>query len=66
MNAAGQRWYSFLVDLAIRLHMWRPGPEEVAEHSRRVSFGTNVSRFPLKMTEFLRDRLRGKWLRIRK
>ncbi len=66
MNAAGRKWYSFVADLAIRLHVWRPGSEEISERSRRLSFETNVSRFPLRLTEFLRDRLRLRWLRVKK
>lgn len=66
MNAAGRKWYSFVVDLAIRLHVWRPGAEEISEWWRRMSFETNVSRFPLRLTEFLRDRLRLRWMRINK
>lgn len=66
MNAAGRKWYSFMVDLAIRLHVWRPRAEEIDERSRRASFETNVSRLPIRITEFLRDRLRLRWMRVKK
>ncbi len=66
MNTSARRWYSGLVDLAIRLHVWRPGPEEIAERSRRALFDTDVSRFPLRIFEALRDRLRARWVRVKK
>lgn len=66
MNAAGRKWYSFMVDLAIRLRVWRPGSEEIGERSRRMSFETNVARLPIRITEFLRDRLRFRWMRVKK
>ena len=66
MNPAGRKWYSFMVDLAIRLHVWRPRAEEIDERSRRASFETNVSRLPIRITEFLRDRLRFRWMRVKK
>lgn len=66
MSVAGRRWYSMLVDLAIRMHVYRPDPDEVREQVRRQSFETNVFRWPLRITEFLRDRLRKRWMRIRK
>jgi len=55
-----------MVDLAIRLHVWRPRAEEIDERSRRASFETNVSRLPIRITEFLRDRLRFRWMRVKK
>jgi len=66
MNTVSRKWYSFLADLAIRLHVRRPGPEEIADRARRAEFDANVSRFPLRITQFLRDRLRMRWMRIQK
>ena len=66
MNTASRRWYSFLVDLAIRMHVYRPGRDEVDEQVRRKSFETNTSRWSLRITDFLRDRLRLRWMRVKK
>jgi hypothetical protein len=66
MNRGRRRWYSFLVDLAIKLARRRPDREETADRIRRSSFATDVSRWPLRMTAFVRDRLRRQWLRIRR
>jgi len=66
MIRARRKWYSRLVDLAVLVHGYRPGEDEAARRRRQMSFETDVSRLPLRMTEFLRDRLRAGWLRIRK
>ena len=46
--------------------VYEHGPEEIADRSRRAEFDANVSRFPLRITEFLRDRLRKRWMRVKK
>jgi len=66
MNRARRKWYVMLVDLAIRLTGGKPDRQEQARQVRRASFSTDVSRFPLRMTGFLRERLRRRWLRIRR
>jgi len=57
---------AMLADLAIGLCPRQPDGEDMGRRRERLSFGTNVSRLPLRMTEFLRDRLRGRWLRLRR
>ena len=55
-----------MTDLMIRLRGHRTDRVDMDEHRRRVSFETDVSRFPLRMTAFLRDRLRRRWLRMKR
>ncbi len=66
MNAVGRRWYSFMVDLAIRMHVYRPDLDEVREQVHRKSFEMNTLRWSLRISEFLRDRLRLRWMRVKK
>jgi hypothetical protein len=40
--------------------------QEVAERMRRFSYDNNVTRMGVKITDFMRDRLRRRWLRMRK
>jgi len=53
-----------LVDLAVRCRN-RPDPADLAARTSALDFDTRVDRWPLRMTGFLRDRLRRRWLRLR-
>ncbi len=56
--------FGMLVDLAVRCRS-RPDPADLAARMSSLDFDTRVDRWPLRMTGFLRDRLRRRWLRLR-
>jgi hypothetical protein len=62
MHPARRRWFSFLTDWTIRLS--RSEPDEAS--IQQQDYVGNTSRWRLRMTGFLRDRLRMRWLRPRK
>jgi hypothetical protein len=66
MRSRRQKLYVWLADWAVLLSANRMNHKEVAERMRRLSFDNNVTRMGVRMTDFLRDRLRRRWLRIRK
>ncbi|MHC4441298.1 MAG: hypothetical protein ACYTBZ_18345 [Planctomycetota bacterium] len=66
MNRVLRRCYSMLIDLIIYLRRDRPDRDDMDKRMRRASYETDVSRWPLRMTGLLRDRLRRRWLRIKK
>jgi len=65
MNQKRQRLFSFLVDSAIRSDQGRMDRVELDERVRKLSFETDTSKLGVRMTGFLRDRLRRMWLRLR-
>ena len=65
MNPMRRRLFSFLVDSAIRSDRRRMGRAELDERVRKLSFETDTSKLGVRMTTFLRDRLRRMWLRLR-
>ena len=66
MTRTRRRWFSFLADLAIRLTRNQFGRKEMNRRMKRMSFETDVSRLGVRMTETLRDRLRRRWLKVRR
>ncbi|MBP7934546.1 MAG: hypothetical protein KA354_07835 [Phycisphaerae bacterium] len=58
-------WLSFLADLVIRIHPNRPTRDDADRRARRFEYGTGASRLGLRMTDWLRARLRLRWLRLR-
>ena len=66
MRSRRQKWYALLTDWAVLLSSNRMDQQEAAERMRRLSFDDNVTRMGIRMTEFVRDRLRRRWLRMRK
>jgi hypothetical protein len=65
MNQRRRRLFSFLVDSAIRSDRGRMSRAERDERVRKLSFETDTSKLGVRMTGFLRDRLRRIWLRLR-
>lgn len=61
MNPARRKWFSFLADWTIRLSRSEPDEESI----ERQDYIGHTSRWRLRMTTFLRDRLRVRWLRPR-
>jgi len=55
-----------LADLAIRFSSHQPEGHELRRQMNRWSFHVDMSRLGLRMTTFLRDRLRSRWLRIKR
>lgn len=55
-----------LADAVIQLSPSRPERSEQERRTRRISFDDNVRGWPLRMTEFLRERLRPTWLRLKR
>ncbi len=66
MNRTRQRWISRLIEAVIALAPNRMDAEERRKRLSRFSFETNVTRWPLRMTERLRDRLRSAWLTLKR
>jgi len=62
MNRSRRRWFSFLTDWTIRLSRARPDEESIQQQD----YVTNTARWRLRMTDFLRNRLRIKWLKPHK
>lgn len=65
MRRSSTQWLSFLADLAIRLHPNRPDCIDADERVRRLDHKNSASRLGIRMTEWLRNRLRPNWLRLR-
>jgi len=65
MKRSRTGWFSFLADLAIRIHPNRPTRDDAEQRAKRFDHGSNASRLGLRMTEWLRTRLRPNWLRLR-
>ncbi|MBI4580385.1 MAG: hypothetical protein HY718_11825 [Planctomycetes bacterium] len=55
-----------MADLAIRLVGGRADRDDARRRAERLSYRTDAAGLGLRMTTFLRDRLRGRWLRIRR
>ena len=62
MKPARRKWFSFLTDWTIRLSRTKPDKESIQQQD----YISSTSRWRLRMTTFLRDRLRMKWLRAHK
>jgi hypothetical protein len=58
--------FSLLTDLAIRLTGHRRSERDIHEDVRRAAYRTDTRGMGVRMTSFLRDRLRRGWLRIRR
>ncbi|HOA73425.1 MAG TPA: hypothetical protein PL151_11850 [Phycisphaerae bacterium] len=58
--------FSFLADLAIRLTGTGESRRDFLERLRRADYRTDTRGMGIRMTSFLRDRLRRGWLRIRR
>lgn len=65
MRATRRRLFSFLVNTAIRSSRDAMGRSELKDRARGMSFETDMGRLGVRMTAFLRDRLRRTWLRLR-
>lgn len=61
-----QRVLWVLTEFMIRLRGHRPDPDDANRRRKQMDYETNTSRLGLRMTESLRDRLRRKWIKIRK
>ncbi len=57
--------FGMLVDLVVRCGP-RPDPADMAARMSALDSDISVGRWPLRMTAFLRDRLRPRWLRLRR
>lgn len=66
MKAARRKWLSRLFDAAAILFDRRMDRAEMERRLEHWSYEDNVSRFSLRMSEFLRGRLRRRWLKIHK
>ncbi len=63
MKPGRRGWFSLLANLSIAMGGERFGRDELACRARKMSFETDTRRLGVRMTEFLRDRLRPRWLR---
>ena len=61
-----QSLFSWLTDWAIRLAPNRADPADKERRARRFTFRQTIAGWPLRMTTFLRDRLRPKWLSVKR
>lgn len=66
MNRRRRHFFSWLTDRVIALSPNRMDGAERARRLGRFDYVSNVARWPLRMTEHLRDRLRTKWLTLRR
>ena len=65
MKRSRRGWFSFLADLAIRIHPNRPTRDDAEQRAKRIGFEGGTAHLGLRMTDWLRTRLRPKWLRLR-
>ncbi len=63
MKSGRRGWLSLLADLSIAMGGRQFGHDELTRRARKMSFETDTRRLGVRMTEFLRDRLRLRWLR---
>ena len=66
MKTTRRAWFSILADTAIRMGQSAPIGEELRRAVSRDALNADTRRWPLRMTEFLRNRLRSRWLRLRR
>ncbi len=59
-----RRLFALLTDWAIRLRPAVRDPAEFQKLAREAEWPANTRRFGVRITDFLRDRLRRRWLRI--
>ena len=64
MDRRRQGLLSWLTHAAIRWAPNRPDGQDVERRRRRYTFRASVSGWPLRMTTFVRDRLRHRWLKV--
>ena len=65
MNQMRRRLFSFLVGSAVRSKRGTMDRAELRARAEKLSFETDTRKLGLRWTEFLRDRLRRTWLRLR-
>lgn len=56
---------SWLIDVRVRAASNRMDRAELEARARHLSFESDTGRLGVRVTEFLRDRLRRAWLRLR-
>ena len=64
MNKARRKWFSLLVDATVGLSRARHDEADIRKEGRRRDFNANIARWPMRMTGFLRNSLRRRWLRL--
>lgn len=66
MHRRRGKLFSWLTDWAVRLSRRHDPTPQALAHARSRDFSSNTSRIGVRFTDFLRNRLRTRWLRIRR
>jgi len=66
MNRKRRHLFAWLTEKAIALSPNRMDARERSQRLSRETYISTVTRWPLRMTEYLRDRLRATWLTLRR
>jgi hypothetical protein len=66
MTMVRRRWLAFLFDWAVRAKRDRPDAEEVRRRMEAMSFETDTRKLNVRWTVQLRDRMRRRWLKLKR
>ncbi len=66
MTVTRRRWLAFLFEWAVRVKRDRPDADEARRRMEAMSFETDTRRLNVRWTQLLRERMRRRWLKLKR